>query len=64
MSVGKLYFEVCIGQRLNYNAFKLDYVILLCQNNPSYLFSSVTQKPFSTSVRINTPSLVSATVFS
>ena len=64
MSVWKLHLEACVGQCLNNYAFKFDDVILLCQNNPSYLFSFVTQKPFSTSVRTITPSLVSATVFS
>ena len=34
MLIGKLDFEGCIGQCLNYNAFKLDYIILR-QNNPS-----------------------------
>ena len=62
VSVGELHFEASVGQCLNHYAFKLNDIILLCQNNPSSLF--VTQKPFSTSVRISTPSLVSATVFS
>ncbi len=35
MSVGKLDFEASVGQSLNHYAFKLDDVILLCQNNPS-----------------------------
>ena len=35
VSVGKLHLEARVGQRLNDYAFKLDYVILLCQNNPS-----------------------------
>ena len=35
MSVGKLDLEASVGQCLNHYAFKLDDVILLCQNNPS-----------------------------
>ena len=35
MSVRKLHLEACVGQCLNDNAFKLDHIILLCQNNPS-----------------------------
>ena len=35
MSVGKLDLEASVGQSLNHYAFKLDDVILLCQNNPS-----------------------------
>ena len=35
MSVGKLYLEASVGQCLNDYAFKLDDIILLCQNNPS-----------------------------
>ena len=42
MSVGQLDLEASVGQRLNDYAFKLDDVILLCQNNPSYLFVLVT----------------------
>ena len=35
MSIGKLDLEASVGQRLNHYAFKLDDIILLCQNNPS-----------------------------
>ena len=34
MLIGKLYLEGCIGQSLNYNAFKFNNIILW-QNNPS-----------------------------
>ena len=41
MTVGKLYLEVGIGQRLNYRTFKFNNIILW-QNNPSSAIISVT----------------------
>ena len=35
MPIGKFDLEASVGQRLNNYTFKLNYVILLCQNNPS-----------------------------
>lgn len=65
MSVRELDPEARVRESLHDHAFKLDDIILLCQNNPSLLLRFVTvQKSFSTCVRMSTPSLVSATVFS
>ena len=46
MTVRELYFEASVGQCLNNYAFKLDYVILLCQNNPSLLIDVCVLKTF------------------
>ena len=68
MLIGKLNLEGCVRQSLNDNTFKFDCV--LRQKNPSVLyktlvkFLSLCQNVSSTSVKINTPSLVTATVFS
>ena len=35
VTVRELHLEAGVGQCLNNRAFKFDYVILLCQNNPS-----------------------------
>ena len=76
VTVRQFDFEASVGERLHHRAFKLDDVILLCQNNPSLwqflIFVSrvrktlkqAFQKSRSTCVRINTPRLVRATVFS
>ncbi len=66
VTVRQLDFEAGVGQCLDNRAFKFDNILFLCQKNPSSLLCSlfVFQKPFSTSVRIRTPLLVSATVFS
>ena len=65
MSVRELDPEARVRECFHDHAFKLDDIILLCQNNPSFaLYWLVTQKSFSTNVRIITPSLVRATVFS
>lgn len=37
VSVRQLDMKACVGQRLNHYAFKLNDIILLCQNNPSSL---------------------------
>ena len=46
MTVGELHLEACVGQCLNDHAFKFDYVILLCQNNPSLLSDVCVLKAF------------------
>ena len=42
MSVRELDPEARVRERFHDHAFKLDDIILLCQNNPSYLYRFVT----------------------
>lgn len=69
MLIGELHLEGGIRQSLDDRTFKFNCV--LRQNNPSVslcrlleIFLSPCQNVSSTSVKINTPSLVTATVFS
>ena len=65
VTVRQLDLEAGVRQCLNDCTFKLDNVVLLCPKNPSLTyFVCVFQKSVSICVRIKTPSLVSATVFS